>query len=63
MRKYVLPHLGAPMLADVRPTHLAEWVNKLRTTTTLAPHTVHLQRVRYPRRESNPSCRGEKPAS
>ncbi|MBK9033897.1 MAG: hypothetical protein IPL61_21955, partial [Myxococcales bacterium] len=40
VRKHVLPHLGAMKLADVRPRHLADWVHKLRTTTTLSPHTV-----------------------
>lgn len=40
MRKHVLPHLGPMRIADVRPKHLAMWVHKLRTTTTLAPHTV-----------------------
>jgi len=40
MRKHVLPSLGAMMLAEVRPKHLAEWVHTLRPMTTLAPHTV-----------------------
>lgn len=40
MRRHVLPHLGAQLVAGVLPRHLAAWVQALRTTTTLAPHTV-----------------------
>jgi len=41
MRLHILPHLGSMLLADVRPRHLATWIHALRTTTTLAPHTIH----------------------
>ncbi len=40
MCKHVLPHLGAMKMADVRARHLAAWIHLLRTTTTLAPHTI-----------------------
>ncbi len=40
MNKHVIPHLGALKVADVRPKHLADWIHKLRTTTSLAPHTI-----------------------
>ena len=40
IRRHVLPYIGAMKLAEVRPKHVAEWVRKLRTTTTLASHSV-----------------------
>lgn len=40
MRKHVLPHLGAMRMSEVYARHLAAWIHLLRTTTTLAPHTI-----------------------
>ncbi len=40
VRKHVLPYLGTRKLAEVQPKHLADWIHKLRTTTTLSSHSV-----------------------
>ena len=36
----VLPHLGAMLLAELRPRHVAAWVRTLRSTTKLSPKSI-----------------------
>jgi integrase len=40
MAKHVIPHIGSMLIAEVHAKHLVAWIHTLRTTTTLAPHTI-----------------------
>jgi integrase len=40
VRRHILPHLGRMHVKDVRPQHMASWVHALRTSTSLASHTL-----------------------
>lgn len=40
LRDHILPHLGEKRLEDLRPPHVAAWINALRTAGTMAPKSI-----------------------
>ena len=41
LKKHVYPHIGAILLADIRPRHIVHLIEDLRSSGKLAPRTVH----------------------